>query len=285
VDFTNAKELLELCEKYGKSISSVMLDREAQLFGLDRNAAMEKMAESYRIMKNAINTALNDPKPTMGGLIGGEAVKLRTLSAQGKSVCGGTVAKAVAYAMGVMEVNACMGLVVAAPTAGSSGVIPGTFMAVQEDQAFSDEQMVTALFNAAAVGYIITKNASVAGAEAGCQAEVGSSSAMAASAIAELMGASPKQCLVAAGTALVNLEGLVCDPVRGEVEEPCQKRNAIGAANALTSAEIALAGIGFILPFDEMVDVMLKIGKTMPVELRETAKGGIATAPSSVKKH
>ena len=200
-----------------------------------------------------------------------------------KSICGVPTSKAIMYAMGVLEVNASMGLVVAAPTGGSSGVIPGVFAAVSEEFGFDEDAIVNALFNAAAVGYIITRNASVSGAEAGCQAEVGSAAAMAASAVTQLMGGIPAQCLCAAGIALSNLMGLVCDPIGGLVEEPCQKRNAIGAANALICAEMALAGIKSIIPFDEMVECMLKVGIALPCELRETARGGIAVAPSAPK--
>ncbi len=173
-----------------------------------------------------------------------------------------------------------MGLIVAAPTAGASGVIPAVFVAMQEEKNFSEQEMIRALFNAGAIGYIITRNATVSGAEGGCQAEVGSASAMAASAVVELMGGSASQCLEAASTALANILGLVCDPIAGLVEAPCQKRNSMGASNALISAEITLCGVGNHIPFDETVEAMLKVGRSMPFELRETALGGLAATPT-----
>ena len=173
-----------------------------------------------------------------------------------------------------------MGLIVAAPTAGSSGIVPGLLLALQEEYHFSDSQILDALFNAGAIGYLAMRNATVAGAVGGCQAEVGVASAMAASAAVELMGGSPVQCLEAASTVLMNMLGLVCDPIGGLVECPCQGRNAAGAANALTAAEIALSGVRQLIPFDEMLDAMYAVGRRLPQELRETAMGGCAVTPS-----
>lgn len=195
-------------------------------------------------------------------------------------LCGTTLSKAIAYAMAVLEVNASMGLIVAAPTAGSSGVIPGAVLSVCEDYGFGDAAVFDGLLNASAIGYLFMRNASVAGAEAGCQAEVGAASAMAASAIAQLLGGSPHTCLQAASLAISNLLGLVCDPIAGLVESPCQTRNAIGVANAFTSAQLALAGVNHPVPFDEMTEAMYKVGKSLPFELRETALGGNAATPT-----
>ena len=178
-------------------------------------------------------------------------------------------------------VNASMGLIVAAPTAGSSGVIPGVLCAAQEEYNMEDAVIIQALYTAAAVGYLITRNATTAGAEGGCQAEVGSASAMAAAAMTQLMGGTPSQCLDAASFALINILGLVCDPVGGLVEIPCQNRNAIGASNALISAEIALSGIQSVVPIDEAIEVMYRVGRSLPVTLRETSQGGTAMAPSA----
>ena len=172
-----------------------------------------------------------------------------------------------------------MGLIVAAPTAGSSGVVPGVLLALQDEFNLSDEEITNALFNAGAVGYLAMRNATVAGAVGGCQAEVGVASAMAASAAVELMGGTPGQCLSAASTVLMNMLGLVCDPVGGLVECPCQSRNASGAANALTAAEMALSCIRQPIPFDEMLAAMYSVGKKLPYELRETALGGCAATP------
>lgn len=279
--FNNGKALIELCNEKNMNISEVMIQREMENSETDRDETIAKMNKSYQIMKQAVQISLENDLKSMGGLIGGEAKLLQKHRMNGNTACGLLVSKAITYAMGVLEVNSTMGLIVAAPTAGSSGVIPGAFVALQEEYGYSDDEMVQALFHAGAIGYIITRNATVAGAEGGCQAEVGSASAMAASAITELMGGSAEECLRAAAFALSNLLGLVCDPVAGLVESPCQSRNAIGVSNALISAEIALSGIKFLIPFDEMVDAMYHIGRSLPFELRESALGGCAATPSA----
>lgn len=285
MDFRSGETLLKICEESNISIWEAMLLREIDNIGSTRDAAFSRMEHSWEIMKNSAKAALKGDIVSMGGLIGGEAASLHARSLSGKpSVCGSLMSRAICYAMGVLEVNSSMGLIVAAPTAGSSGVIPGTFLAIQEELGFTDEDMIKALFNAGAVGYLIAYNATIAGAEGGCQAEVGSASAMAASAITELMGGTPRQCLEAATSAISNLLGLVCDPIGGLVEAPCQQRNAVGVSNALICAEIALSGIQNIVPFDEAIAVMYHVGKTMPGELRETAMGGMATAPSACSR-
>ncbi|PHV71669.1 L-serine ammonia-lyase, iron-sulfur-dependent, subunit alpha [Sporanaerobium hydrogeniformans] len=281
MDFRNAVELLEYCEVKNKSLSEAMLEREMTLFHLSQEKVWERMKHAYAIMKRATHLPLEKDLKSMGGLLGGEAKRLYKRYEEGKTVCGSLMAKAISYAVGVLEVNSSMGLIVAAPTAGSSGVIPGVLLAIQEEYALEDEVMVQALFNAGAVGYLITLNATVSGAEGGCQAEVGAASAMAAAALCELMGGSPRECLDAASTALTNILGLVCDPIAGLVEAPCQKRNAMGASNALISAEMTLSGIRHLIPFDETVEAMYKVGKSMPSELRETAMGGVAATPTA----
>ena len=194
---------------------------------------------------------------------------------------GSTLTNCVAYAMAVLERSATMGVIVAAPTAGSAGIVPGALLGVAAAIKASDEQITKALWNSCAVGAILAHNASVAGAEGGCQAEVGSAAAMAASALCELMGAEPKVCLAAASTAIANLLGLVCDPVRGLVEYPCQDRNAIGVANAVSACQLALSGVIDPLPFDEVTSAMKSVGEALPQTLRETALGGLAAAPSA----
>ena len=226
-------------------------------------------------MKNSTKKALNEDLKSMGGLLGGEE-KLIMARKDKKPVCGSFMSKVIAYSMGVLEVNTSMGLIVAAPTAGSSGVIPGVFTAIQEEYDLTDDQMMDAMLVASAVGYIITRNATVSGAEGGCQAEMGSASAMAAAAITEIMGGTPSQALDAASSAIGNMLGLVCDPIAGLVEVPCQKRNAMGASNALICAEMTLAGVINHIPFDQTVDAMYQVGRSLPYELRETALGGLA---------
>lgn len=280
MNFIDSKELLELCHGHNLSIAEVMIEREMELFHCTKEEVLKRMTRAYEIMKHAVSRALKEDLVSMGGLIGGESKRLFH-HAKGQSVCGEMMSKAISYAVGVLEVNSSMGLIVAAPTAGSSGVLPGVFLAMQERFELSDEDMIKALFNAGAIGYLITRNATVSGAEGGCQAEVGAASAMAAAAVCEMMGGSPETSLDAAATAITNILGLVCDPIAGLVEAPCQKRNAMGVSNALISAEMALCGIKHIVPFDETVEAMYHVGKSMPVELRETALGGVASTPTA----
>lgn len=280
MDFYTGQNLLNLCEETQMPISAVMKQRELTMGTLTEEEIDKKLETVLEIMETSSHVPIKKPGKSMGGLIGGEAKKLREHSQTPQSVAGSVLSKAMAYSMAVLEVNASMGLIVAAPTAGSSGVLPGILMALKEERGISDRDLYKGLLNASAVGYLLMRNASVSGAEAGCQAEVGAASAMAASAITEIMGGTPGQCLSAAAHALSNLLGLVCDPIAGLVESPCQTRNAIGVANALTSAELALAGISHPIPFDEMADTMYHVGKSLPFELRETAVGGCAGTPT-----
>lgn len=281
MDFKNAKELLELCQKQNLPISRIMLNREITEGEMPEEEALSRMARSLEIMKESARTPIKTPVRSMGGLIGGEAGKLAAHQAASRNILGEVLEKAITCAVAVLETNASMGLIVAAPTAGSAGVVPGMLLSLQECHHFSDEDLVKALFNAGAIGYLAMRNATVAGAVGGCQAEVGIASAMAASAAVELFGGSPKQCLDAATIVLMNMLGLVCDPVGGLVEYPCQNRNAAGVANALIAAEMSLAGLSQLIPFDEMLETMYTVGKRLPAELRETAMGGCATAPSA----
>ena len=270
MDFRNANELLALCRREGCAISQIMLRRECALGETTPDTVRHRMAKALSIMRSSATIPLESPVRSMGGLIGGEARHLAAHTARKKDICGPVLQKAVIYAMAVLEVNASMGLIVAAPTAGSSGVVPGLLLSLQEHYHISDERLLDGLLNAGAVG--------------GCQAEVGVAAAMAASAAVELMGGSPEECLSAASTVLMNMLGLVCDPVGGLVEYPCQNRNAAGVANALVAAEIALSGIRQLIPFDEMLSAMYRVGRHIPAELRETALGGCAVTPSACER-
>ena len=281
MDFKNAKELLTLCEEKNLPISEVMRIREIELGEATAEIVHKKMARVLEIMKEAAFSPIKQPVKSMGGLIGGEARKLNLHAQEKKGICGDLLQKAITYAMATLETNASMGLIVASPTAGSAGIVPGLMLAMQEHYQFSDEEIIQALFNASAIGYLAMRNATVAGAVGGCQAEVGVASAMAASAAVELMGGTPRKCTFAASTVLMNMLGLVCDPVGGLVEYPCQNRNAAGVANAIIAAEMALAGILQLIPLDEMIQTMFTVGKKLPAELRETAMGGCATTPSA----
>lgn len=280
MDFKNAGELLELCDNNNCLISEIMRRRECELGGTTGEEADHRMGKALEIMRASAKEPIEKPGRSMGGLIGGEAKKLSVHRRAGISICGNVLGKAITYAVAVLEVNSSMGLIVAAPTAGSSGIVPGLLLALQEEYGIADERVIDALYNAGAVGYLAMRNATVAGAVGGCQAEVGTAAAMAASAAVELMGGTPKESFYAASAVLMNMLGLVCDPVGGLVEYPCQNRNAAGVAVALTAAEMALSGIRQMIPFDEMLATMYAVGKRIPSELRETALGGCAVTPA-----
>lgn len=280
MDFNTAEELLALCRKENKPISEIMRLREIIYGDCDAETVDAKMKKSLGIMRESAHAPLKNVVKSMGGMIGGEAAKLEKRRAEGKSICGNVLTKVLIFSQAVLEVNASMGVIVAAPTAGSAGVVPAVLFALAEEFDIPEEKLCDALFTAGAVGSILMKNASVSGAEAGCQAEIGSAAAMAAAAAVEIMGGNPEQCFEAAAISIGNMLGLVCDPIAGLVEAPCQSRNAAGASNALTSAEMALAGIKSAVPFSEMADAMYRVGKKLPMELRETALGGCAATPT-----
>jgi len=277
MDFNSGEQLLKLCKEQNAQIWEIMLAREEQFS--NRETALERMGRSYNVMNNSVLTALSGNARPIGGLIGGEA--RRMVDSAGDAVCSPLLARAAGYAMGVLETNASMGLIAAAPTAGSSGVLPGVLMALEEARGYTRGQLVKALYVAGAVGLLIAQNATVSGAQGGCQAEVGTASAMAAAAAAWLGGASPEGCLTAASIALINLLGLVCDPVAGLVQVPCQTRNAMGVANALVCAQMALSSITSLIPFDQAVDAMSDVGGRLPPELKESALAGAAATPAA----
>lgn len=278
-DFISGETLMAQCKAHDMRICEVMQARESQLFHQTQQVVREQMRQNLIVMREGAQRGIETIPISVGGLVGGEAKKLYEHAPF--ALCGTLTATACAMAMAVVEVNASMGRIVAAPTAGASGVLPGVLLAVQKERDSDDEALIDALFTASAVGMIIQRNASVSGAQGGCQAEVGTASAMAAAALVELLGGSPEAALHAAATALQNLMGLVCDPVAGLVEVPCVKRNAIGANNALLCADMALCGIRSFIPFDETVEAMYQVGCSLPPSLRESAQGGIAATPTA----
>lgn len=281
MDFISATELLQLCARENRPISDIMKARELLSTGIDEEELFEKLRTVLTIFAQSAKAPVAHPGASMGGLIGGEAKKLRAFYDRQPAATGTLFPAAITYAMAVLETNASMGLIVAAPTAGSSGVLPGVLLALHESMELTEEEKFAAILNAGAIGYLAMRNATVSGAEAGCQAEVGVASAMAASAATEIWGGTPEQCLTAAGLCLSNLLGMVCDPVGGFVESPCQSRNALGAVNAITCAQLALSGVTHISPLDEMLDAMVAVGRQMSPDLKETARGGNAATPSA----
>jgi L-serine dehydratase len=280
--FRNVAELVQLAERKNVKIAEIMIEQEVEVTGLSREQIMAKMDRNLTVMEQAVERGLQGVQ-SVSGLTGGDAVLLQKYIQSGKSLSGDLILDAVSKAVATNEVNAAMGTICATPTAGSAGVVPGTLFAVKNKLNPTREEMIQFLFTAGAFGFVVANNASISGAAGGCQAEVGSASGMAAAAIVEMAGGKPAQAAEAMAITLKNMLGLVCDPVAGLVEVPCVKRNAMGAANAMVAADMALAGITSRIPCDEVIDAMYKIGQTMPVALKETAQGGLAATPTGRK--
>ncbi|MEK3911655.1 L-serine ammonia-lyase, iron-sulfur-dependent, subunit alpha [Paenibacillus sp. FSL H7-0331] len=278
--FQTLDQLSSICQAEGQPISAVMLHDQAKESGRPPEEEFAKMADYYSIMKQAVHKGLFEPTPSRSGLTGFDAQRVTAYMAKEEPLLGPAAATAMAYALAVSEVNASMGRIVATPTAGSCGIIPGVFVSTQERFGWSDEHMVAGLFSAGAIGYVIANNSFVSGAEGGCQAEIGSAIGMAAGALVELRGGTSAQAIHAVGLALKNSLGLICDPVGGLVEIPCIVRNGFGATTALAAADMALAGVRSVIPSDEVIQVMLEVGAAMPEKHRETAKGGLAQTPT-----
>lgn len=277
--FRSVAELVEIAEKENIKIAQVMIRQEIKVSGRSQEEIMNKMDRNLTVMEQAVERGLNGVK-SVTGLTGGDAVLLQKYIKTGKSLAGNFLLDAVSKAVATNEVNAAMGTICATPTAGSAGVVPGTLFALKEKLNPTRTEMIEFLFTAAAFGFVVANNASISGAAGGCQAEIGSASGMAAAAIVELAGGSPCQCAEAMAISLKNMLGLVCDPVAGLVEVPCVKRNAMGAANAITAADMALAGITSRIPCDEVIQAMFIIGQSMPAAHRETGLGGLAATPT-----
>ncbi|MFJ8261574.1 L-serine ammonia-lyase, iron-sulfur-dependent, subunit alpha [Rummeliibacillus sp. NPDC094406] len=277
--FRNVRELVERAERENKLISEIMIEQEILMSERSREEIMEQMSRNLKVMEEAVERGLNGVH-SVTGLTGGDAVLLQKYIQSGKGLSGDFLLDAVSKAVATNEVNAAMGTICATPTAGSAGVVPGTLFAVKNKLNPTKEQMIRYLFTAGAFGFVVANNASISGAAGGCQAEVGSAAAMAAASIVEMAGGTPAQCSHAFAISLKNMLGLVCDPVAGLVEVPCVKRNAMGAANAMVAADMALAGVTSRIPTDEVIGAMFRIGQTMPVALKETAQGGLAATPT-----
>ncbi|NOX62892.1 MAG: L-serine ammonia-lyase, iron-sulfur-dependent, subunit alpha [Chloroflexi bacterium] len=275
-------EMVDLAENQGLPLHEIALRAEMQHSGRKREELRERMRERLETMRESVEHGLAEPVMSLSGLSGGNAHRLwNWLSEPGcEPITGPILSRAVARAMAVNEVNAGMGCIVATPTAGSAGILPGVLLTLQEMRGFSDEQLVDALFTAAGIGGVIFRRASVSGAAGGCQAETGSAAAMAAGAAVELLGGAPRQSAHAVAMTLKNMLGLVCDPVAGLVEIPCVKRNAAGAAQCFIAVDLALAGVESVIPADEVIDAMGAIGRRMDERFKETARGGLAATPT-----
>lgn len=247
--------------------------------GVTKEASFEKMRALYAAIRRA--RAGYDPAlRSASGMVGGDGAKMRAYVQSGKTICGDYIGQVIAQALEMGESNACMKCIVAAPTAGSCGVLPAVLLPLWRSGSYNEEAICRALYVSAGFGQVVAARATLAGAEGGCQAEVGAASAMAAAALVELRGGTAEQCAEAFAMALTNLEGLVCDPVAGLVEIPCIKRNVIGAMNAVSCADMALAGVVGHIPADEVIDAMAEVGAAMSNDLRETGIGGLAGTPT-----
>lgn len=281
--YMSIKEIIDAANERQKPIYELAIEQEIEVTKASYEEVWSKMEKNLATMENSINKSIEGDgvfSPT--GLTGGDAVKIKKYRESRKTLSGDLMVFGVQSAIGVNEVNASLGAICATPTAGASGTIPGVLFGIKDTLQLSHEDMVHFLFTSALFGMIVANNACIAGAFGGCQAEVGSASAMAAAAAVEAAGGTPQQSSEAFSTAMQNLLGLVCDPVAGLVEIPCVKRNAIGTANALVAADIALAGVTNVINADEVVEAMYRVGRQMPRELRETGLGGIAATPTGM---
>lgn len=281
LEYSTIKELIDKAIQNGKNISQVVLeDQAAEKLKSEEELVME-MTGLWKVMQSSANDGVQPGLKSASGLSGGNAYKLKIASERGEIFGGAVLSSILTKALAVAEVNACMGRIVAAPTAGSCGIIPSVLLTAVEQKGISEEKAVLGLFTAAGFGLVIAKQSSISGAEGGCQAECGAASAMAAAALVEVLGGNPQMVSNACAIALKNILGLVCDPVAGLVEVPCIKRNAMGAVNALIAADMALAGIESVIPADEVIAAMKFVGSVMPVSLKETSEGGLAATPTA----
>lgn len=279
--YQSFQEIIKIEKETGKSFWEIIRDNDCQEMEITPEEAFLRMQNMYEAMAEA--DASYDPSlSSASGLVGGDGARLEEARKKGSLLCGSFLGLVMEKAVKMGESNACMRRIVAAPTAGSCGVLPAVFLSLEEEKGYTKEEMAKALYVSAGIGGIIAQRASVSGAAGGCQAEIGAASAMAAGSVAYLLGGDGEAIAHAAALAMKNLLGLACDPVAGLVEVPCVKRNVIGAVNALTSADLASSGIRSRIPPDEVFDAMRNVGKMLPGDLRETGKGGLAATPTGI---
>ena len=279
VNFNTIGELIALAGEQQVPLHEIVIQHEIHTSQQSRGDIITAMEKNWQVMKAAIERGIANQEKSLSGLTGGDAKRLYDY--QDKGYMGPQVLAAAAYAVGISEVNAVMGRIVACPTAGSCGIVPAALYAARQQKKLKDEHIVRALFTAAGIGMVVDQNASIAGAEGGCQAECGTAAGMAAGALAELAGGSPETVGNATALAIKNLLGLVCDPVAGLVEVPCVKRNGFAVVEAMLAADMSLAGVESVIPVDEVIDAMNRIGKALPKSLRETSEGGLATTATA----
>lgn len=280
IEYHSIQNILDLCKEQDKKIWEVVLQADMDESGASGEQVFEKMRFMYRAMQESDQSYEANLK-SQSGMVGGDGEKMRQYNATGKNLCSEYSSLAMEKALKMGESNACMKRIVAAPTAGSCGVIPAVLLSYEENKNAEEDELVKALFVASGIGKVVAENASIAGAFGGCQAEIGTASSMAAGALAYLQGADNEQIMQAATFALKNMLGLACDPVGGLVEVPCVKRNVAGVVNAISSAQLALAGITSVIAPDDTIDSMRRIGNDLPSCLKETSKGGLAVTESA----
>ena len=273
------KEIFERSARENIPFWEIVLQYDMEERQVSRQASMAKMLSTWQAIQDAADSYTGTQR-SVSGLVGGDGLKMRLYARRGESIGGEFMDEVIVQAISMAESNACMRRIVAAPTAGSCGVVPAVLLPLCEREHYTQHELLEALYVASGIGAVIAYRASISGAAGGCQAEIGTASAMAAGALVSLRGGTNEQIGHAVAMALKNLRGLVCDPVAGLVEVPCVKRNVIGAVNAISAADMALAGIESRIPVDEVIDAMGEVGRRMPVEFRETALGGLAATPT-----
>ena len=273
------KEIFERSARENIPFWEIVLQYDMEERQVSRQASMAKMLSTWQAIQDAADSYTGTQR-SVSGLVGGDGLKMRLYARRGESIGGEFMDEVIVQAISMAESNACMRRIVASPTAGSCGVVPAVLLPLCEREHYTQHELLEALYVASGIGAVIAYRASISGAAGGCQAEIGTASAMAAGALVSLRGGTNEQIGHAVAMALKNLMGLVCDPVAGLVEVPCVKRNVIGAVNAISAADMALAGIESRIPVDEVIDAMGEVGRRMPVEFRETALGGLAATPT-----
>ena len=281
ISFNSIAELVELAQKANCPISQIVIQWEMENNFVAEEKQRAMMLKNWQVMEESLKRGLTNYEKSVSGLTGGDAVKLYAYRQHGYT--GEAVLSAAASAVGVSEVNAVMGRIVACPTAGSCGIVPAAIYAAAEKNGNNIDEIVDALFTASGIGMVVEANASIAGAYGGCQAECGTAAGMAAGALVQLAGGTPEIVGNAVALAIKNLLGLACDPVTGLVEVPCVKRNGFIAVHAMVAADMAMAGVQSVIPVDDVIDAMNRIGRSMPSSIKETAEGGLATTKTGLR--